>query len=50
MDIESLPFFDDMLMSPLETVAQAPSDVSIEMKFAFDTFDNGMNRAAFNEM
>ena len=50
MDPESLPFFDDMVFSPVHAVAQAPPDVSIEMKFAFDTFDNGMNRAAFNEM
>ncbi|KAL7413963.1 Cupredoxin [Mrakia frigida] len=50
LDVESLPFFDDMLMSPVEVVAQAPSDVEIDMTFAFDTFDNGVNRAAFNQV
>jgi len=37
-------------MSPLAVSAQAPADVSLDMTFAFDTYDNGMNRAAFNDV
>lgn len=47
---EDLPFFNDLLMSPLAVSAQAPADVSLDMTFAFDTYDNGMNRAAFNDV
>ena len=47
-DPEELPFFQDMDLVPVEKISQAPADISIEMKFAFDTYDNGVNRAAFN--
>lgn len=37
-------------MVPLAAVAMAPADVSLQMVFAFDTYDNGVNRAGFNDM
>ncbi|CED83488.1 Multicopper oxidases [Phaffia rhodozyma] len=47
--IEAYDFFDDTVMSPHKPVAMAEADYSFALSFAFDTFDNGINRAAFNE-
>jgi iron transport multicopper oxidase len=45
---EELGFFNDILITPLIVKGQAPADASLPMKFEFDTFDNGINRAGFN--
>ncbi|KAL7410796.1 ferro-O2-oxidoreductase [Mrakia frigida] len=49
-DVEEAPFFQDLVLVPLEVVSQAPADVSIEMEFGFETFSNGHNRGAFNKI
>jgi len=41
----------DQQMVPVEAIAQyGPADTSIELGVYFDTFDNGINRAAFNNI
>lgn len=42
--------FDDLNMVPLEAIRMATADQDIPLSFAFDTFDNGNNRASFNDV
>lgn len=50
MEVAEWGDFNDVLVTPLEVEAQAPADVEYTFNVWFDTFDDGTNRAAFNNI
>ncbi|UZJ54147.1 hypothetical protein CBS101457_003467 [Exobasidium rhododendri] len=47
--VEEYSYFDDTALTPIVALAMVEADVSHEMPFAFDTYRDGKNYAAFND-
>lgn len=47
---EDYPVLDDSKFVPVEQKAQAPADVELRLDVFFDTYDDGTNRASFNNV